>query len=68
MTLLAANPYSVQPGQCPVHEVRPGEKALTDQIAAMQALSAQCRQRRAETILRQAVKPWQSYWHIKEPS
>lgn len=59
MTLLTPNPYTVQPGQCPVHEVRP------DEIAAMQALSAQYRQRRAETILQQAVKPWPSYWHIK---
>lgn len=60
MTLLAPNPYTVHPGQCPVHEVMP------DQIADIQALSAQCRQRRAETILQQAVKPWPSYWRMKE--
>ena len=64
--MLTPSPYSVQPGQCPVHEVRPGEKSLTDEIAAMQALIAQYRQRRAETILQQAVKPWQSYWRIKQ--
>lgn len=48
MTLLTPNPYSVQPGQCPVHEVRPGEAAMSRELSEYQRM-------RVPTIVQQAL-------------
>lgn len=53
--MLTPNPYSVQPGQCTVHEVP--EHFFSVYRAPPTS---------PPTIVQQAVDPWPSYWRNKQ--
>lgn len=51
---MIANPATVRPGSCPVHEVPEPTFSVYRTPTS------------PPTIVQQAVEPWPSYWHLKQ--